>query len=109
MGKVKINTISNTKMNAICHNYYSNNCENCPLRRPKSEGDKKKGGTSDWLMCYKRCRAFYLADKTYYDEIFKLELDEKEKAYHEAQWEERIEQHMKLEENEVDLKEQDYK
>ena len=109
MSKVKVNTISNTKMNAICHKYYSNNCEGCPLRRTKSEEDKRRGGTSDWLMCYKRCRAFFLADKTYYDEIFKLDLTEKEREYQEYIWKQRQEEQTELEDNEIDLKEQDYK
>ena len=96
-------------MNAICHKYYHENCEGCPLRRPKSEEEKKKGGTSNYLMCYKRCRAFYLADMHYYEEIFKLDLTEKEREYHEYQWQYRQEDQMKLEQEEIELTEKDYK
>lgn len=55
--KKKIKDISNREMNKICKDHIKYNCENCPLKR----FDKKTG--REKLLCYKKARALYYADK----------------------------------------------
>ena len=93
MGKVKVNTLSNSKMNKICKE--APNCDKCPLTRYSKDGRR--------ILCYRRCRALYYMNKHYYEELFKQDLTKTDREYHEAIWEQEQLDQQKLESEEIEL------
>ena len=93
MSKVKVCTLSNTKINQICKE--AENCDKCPLSRKNEKGMK--------LMCYRRCRALYFLNKHYYEDLLSKDLKQSEREYHEAMWEQTKLDQLKLEQEEIEL------